>query len=106
MVESGTPYRHLRLPNRGDTLDIYYTRHKRLCRIELCGSWAVSGKGKTPTTEFSIFLSKKNFDGKEELKFERATVQRKLLMKQLIRNLLNTIHSYKLIFKSSNYELP
>ena len=58
MVDSGIRTRHLRLLNRDDTPHMYCTRHQ-LCRLELCASWAISGKGKeAPTTELNIFLSK------------------------------------------------
>ena len=37
---------------------MFYTKYQRLCKLELCASWAVSAKGnKTSTTELNIFLS-------------------------------------------------
>ena len=48
-------------------LSIYlsiYRRHQ-LCRLELCASWAVSGKKRTPTTELIIFLSNNLFPRKK-----------------------------------------
>ena len=33
MGDNGVQTRHLRLPNRGDTRHLYYTRHQRLYRL-------------------------------------------------------------------------
>ena len=45
MVDSGFGTRQFWLPKRGDTRHMYFTSHQRLCRLELCASWAKSGKG-------------------------------------------------------------
>ena len=61
MVDIGIRTLHLRFPNRADTFPLYYTEYQ-LCLLEVCGSLAVSGKGKkTLTTELNIFLSRKCF---------------------------------------------
>ena len=46
--------RYLRLRNCGDIRHLYYTDHQ-LCRLELCASWAILGKGKKPRLPNWIF---------------------------------------------------
>ena len=66
MGNSGIRTRHLRLPNRGDTRHLYYTKHQRICRlVDSARHGQFQEKEKTPTTELNIFLSKKIFRRKK-----------------------------------------
>ena len=61
MAKSGIWALHFWLPNRVEIRYMYFTRHQRLCRLELCASWAVLGKGKKVLLLNWIFSFRKVF---------------------------------------------
>ena len=59
IADSAVGTHNFRVPNSGDTRNLYYTRNQRFCKIELCASLAVWEKEKqTPTTELKKFIRK------------------------------------------------
>ena len=68
MIDIGIETRHLQLLNRGNTRHMYHKRHQLLCRLALCMSWSVSGKGKKcRPRKWKFSYQKKFFDGKQKL---------------------------------------
>ena len=53
---------------RRETRQMYYTGHQRLCRPELCASWAVSGKEKNDNYWIEYFPLENIFRGKLTMK--------------------------------------
>ena len=62
MVDSGIRTRQLRLPSRGDTRHLYYTRHQRLCRLmnSAC-QWQFQEKEENAAYWIEYFSFEENF---------------------------------------------